>query len=146
MLNITAKMDSAANIDDQLVLTFDIRQKSRFRATMQSGKEAAVMLERGGILRGGDILRSDDGAAILVVAAPQKVMTVTASDEKQLARAAYHLGNRHVPLQIDQNWLRLEEDYVLRQMLEGLGVTITEEIAPFEPEAGAYGGGHRHGD
>ena len=103
------------------------------------------MVVRGGVLRGGDVLVSDDGKVkVQILAAPQSVMTVTATDQKQLMRAAYHLGNRHVPLQVDQKWLRLEEDYVLKDMLVALGVQVFNEKAPFEPEAGAYGGGHHH--
>lgn len=144
MLNIFLKIDFPAEVQDQLVLPFDLRQKSRLRVTLQSGHEAALMLERGSILRGGDLLQAESGQIIQVVAAEQAVMKVTAVDAQALARAAYHLGNRHVPLQVGDDWLRLEQDHVLKDMLLGLGVTVTDESAPFEPEAGAYGGGHRH--
>lgn len=145
MINLFSKTDNSELIDDFLILPFDIRQKSRFRAKTEYGKDVGVMVERGGILRGGDVLVSDDGKVkVQILAAPQSVMTVTATDQKQLMRAAYHLGNRHVPLQVDQKWLRLEEDYVLKDMLVALGVQVVNEKAPFEPEAGAYGGGHHH--
>jgi urease accessory protein len=106
------------------------------------------LLPRGTILRGGDLLRSGDGRVIAVVAAEEPVLDVTARDARQLLRAVYHLANRHVPLQIGAGWVRIEQDHVLKDMLLGLGMQASEQAAPFEPEAGAYGGhahGHDHG-
>ena len=144
LLQITERIEPTGEYDDELVLPFDQRQKSRLRVKLASGVEAALMLERGTILRGGDCLRSGDGRIIRVVAANEPVQRVTAHNSQQLMRAVYHLANRHVPLQICDGWLRLEQDHVLKAMLLGLGMKVTEEFAPFEPEAGAYGGGHRH--
>ncbi len=144
MLNITERIDAPAHIDDYVALPFDQRKKSRLRLTLQSGAEAALFLERGSILRGGDCLRAEDGRVVQVQAAEQAVMDVTASSAKALTCAAYHLGNRHVPLQVGDAWLRLEQDHVLKEMLLGLGVSVKDLQAPFEPEAGAYGGGHKH--
>jgi urease accessory protein len=145
MINLFSKTDCSDVIDEFLILPFDIRQKSRFRAKTESGKDVGVMIERGGVLRGGDVLLSDDGEVkVQIIAAAQSVMTVKAKNQKQLMRAAYHLGNRHVPLQVDQDWLRLEEDYVLKNMLIAMGVEVINEKAPFEPESGAYVGGHHH--
>lgn len=146
MLTITERVPGEGPSDDRLVLPFDQRQKSRMRVTLDSGDEAAVNVERGVVLRGGDRLRAADGRVVLVVAAKEPVTLVTASDGRDLMRAAYHLGNRHIPLQIGIGWILLEQDHVLEHMLEGLGVQVRHEQAPFEPEAGAYGGGHRHGD
>lgn len=146
MLQITERLKSSHQHDDRLVLPFDRRQKSRLRVTLASGTEAALILERGTVLRGGDYLRADDARTILVVAADESVMYVTATTPQQLMRATYHLGNRHVPLQIGDGWLQLEQDHVLEAMLIGLGVTVSHQHVPFEPEAGAYGGGHRHHD
>ena len=81
-----------------------------------------------------------------IVAAEQPVTDVKAGTQQALMCAAYHLGNRHVPLQVGDGWLRLEQDHVLKEMLIGLGMTTIDQLAPFEPEAGAYGGGHRHHD
>lgn len=147
MINISKKLDKSPQIkvSDQLVLPFDLRQRSRLRVTLKSGLEAALMLDRGTILRGGDLLETDDGRVVEVVAAPQAVTDVTANTPQALMCAAYHLGNRHVPLQVGDGWLRLEQDHVLNEMLIGLGMTTVNQDAPFEPEAGAYGGGHRHG-
>lgn len=144
MLNITEQLPPGEQHDDRLILPYDRRQKSRLRVRLDSGVEAGLFLERGTILRGGDLLRASDGRIVQVVAADEHVMRVTADTPIRLMRAAYHLGNRHVPLQIGEGWLRLEQDHVLKEMLLGLGVQVEDQSAPFEPEAGAYGGGHRH--
>jgi urease accessory protein len=147
MIHISKRLDKSPQIivSDQLVLPFDLRQRSRLRVTLKSGLEAALMLDRGTILRGGDLLETDDGRVVEIVAAPQTVTDVTAKTPQALMCAAYHLGNRHVPLQVGDGWLRLEQDHVLNEMLIGLGMTTINKEAPFEPEAGAYGGGHKHG-
>ncbi len=146
MIHLTERITVSGHIDDQLELPFDQRQKSRLRVTLASGKEAALFLSRGIILRGGDLIQSEDGSVVVqIVAAQEPVYNVIAPTPRDLMCAAYHLGNRHVPLQIGDGWLRLEQDYVLRDMLLGLGMQVSEVHAPFEPEAGAYGGGHRHG-
>lgn len=150
MIHLTERIAVSGHIDDTLKLPFDLRQKSRLRCKLASGQEAALFLTRGIILRGGDLLKSADafdGKSIVVqvIAAQEPVYNVIAPTQRDLMCAAYHLGNRHVPLQIGDSWLRLEQDYVLKDMLIGLGMQIAETMAPFEPEAGAYGGGHRHG-
>ncbi|VVD70283.1 Urease accessory protein UreE [Pandoraea iniqua] len=128
-----------------LVLPFDARGKSRLRATLETGEEVAVFLPRGTVLRGGDVLVADDGGLIRVEAAPETVLLVTASTPLALTRAAYHLGNRHTPVEVGDGYLKLESDPVLRDMLLRLDVDVAEALMPFEPEAGAYGGGHKHG-
>ena len=147
MINISKRLGNSPQIkvSDHLVLPFDLRQRSRLRITLESGLEAALTLDRGTILRGGDLLETEDGRVVKIVAAPQAVTDVTAKTPQALMCAAYHLGNRHVPLQVGEGWLRLEQDHVLIEMLIGLGMTTINKDAPFEPEAGAYGGGHRHG-
>ncbi len=154
MINFTIRLNKLAQdkkpkdeqqqADDQLVLPFDLRQKSRLRVNLLSGKEAALMLDRGTILRGCDLIQATDGQVVEIVAANQAVTDVTADTPQALMCAAYHLGNRHVPLQVGDGWLRLEQDHVLNEMLIGLGMTTFNLLAPFEPEAGAYGGGHKH--
>lgn len=133
----------------ELSLPFDLRQKSRMRARLSSGEDIAIDLPRGTVLRGGDLLRLGDGRLVRVLAQPEQVMQVTCADPRSLAAAAYHLGNRHVPLQIGAAWLRLARDHVLQRMLEGMGASVTLLQAAFEPEAGAYGSaagsGHGHG-
>jgi urease accessory protein len=128
-----------------LELPFELRQKSRLRVTLDNGEEAGLILDRGAILRGGDKLLADDGRIVEVIAAQETVSTVRCDDPWQLARASYHLGNRHVALQIGAGWLRYRHDHVLDDMVRGLGFSVVVENAPFEPEAGAYGGGHSHG-
>ena len=97
------------------------------------------------MLRNGDILEARDGSLIRVVAAPENVLYVTADTPHALMRAAYHLGNRHIPVELGENFLKLETNPVLKEMLLRLGVTLREDYLPFQPEAGVYGGGHRHG-
>ena len=141
------KMSRAAyklEVKGRLELPFELRQKSRFRTHLVSGEEAAVMLPRGDVLRGGDLLVCSDGRIVEVVASPEKVVNVECAGPTELARAAYHLGNRHVAVQVGEGYLRLAADHVLEDMLRGLGAKLTTLEAPFEPEAGAYGGGHSH--
>ena len=127
---------------ERLVLPFELRQKSRLRARLASGAEVGLFLERGIVLRGGDLLVAEDGTVVEVVAALETVSTVKDSDATRLARAGYHLGNRHVPVEIGTGWLRYGHDHVLDDMVRGLGLSVVVEEAPFEPEAGAYGHSH----
>ncbi len=144
MLTITQRLADTRIATLQLVLPFDLRNKSRLRTTL-SGEDVGLFLERGTVLRGGDLLLADDGRVIEVVAAPETVSTVRSASGGNLARAAYHLGNRHVALQVGDAWLRYQHDHVLDEMVRGLGFSITVEEAQFEPEAGAYGhGAHQH--
>jgi len=138
--------DAALPPDGVLRLPFAVRQKSRFRAALVDGTDAAVTLPRGEILRGGDLLASVDGRIVAIEARPERVLHVACATPVQLLRAAYHLGNRHVPVQVGDGYLRIEADHVLEQMLVGLGAQVQPMEAPFEPEPGAYGGGHTHGD
>ena len=121
--------------------------KSRFDATDSSGRALGVFLPRGTVVRGGDVLVAEDGSLIVVKAAPQPVMVVRHCTEHgspfDLLRAAYHLGNRHVQLELQRDRLLLEPDHVLAGMLRQMHLLVSDEQAPFEPEAGAYaGGGH----
>lgn len=130
--------------DAELMLPFDLRQKTRLLARLRSGEEVGIFLERGTILRDGDCLQAEDGRIVRVIAAHEDVMQASCADPLLLARAAYHLGNRHVAVQVGPGWLRFPSDRVLAQMLAGLGIEVTEMCAPFEPEPGAYGSGHHH--
>jgi urease accessory protein len=146
MLEIRTKLKvskSAYRIDvrGQLKLPFDSRQKSRLRTNLVSGEEVALMLPRGEVLRGGDLVTASDGRVIEVVAQAEKLLHI---ETRELARTAYHLGNRHVPVEVGDGYLRIAEDHVLEGLLRKLGATVSHIEAPFEPEAGAYGGGHRH--
>jgi urease accessory protein len=146
-ITITQRLAEPRVAQARLVLPFELRQKSRLLGKLESGEEVGVVLDRGVFMRGGDCLVASDGRVIEVVAANEQVSVVTASDPWQLARAAYHLGNRHVALQVGNGWLRYLHDHVLDDMVRGLGYLVTIENLPFEPEAGAYshaGNSHRH--
>lgn len=144
MLQITEILEQPEPAAATLTLPFQDRQRSRLRTQLDSGEEAGVMLPRGQVLRGGDCVRASDGRVIEIRAAEETVSTVRCNDLQMLARAAYHLGNRHVPLQVGPGWLRYRRDHVLDDMIRQLGLEVVCEPAPFEPEAGAYGGGHHH--
>lgn len=148
-LRLTAVAADGAEPSLKLVLTCEQRAKSRFRATLSDGEDAIVMLPRGSVLRPGTWLRADDGRTVAVVAAHEQVYRVEALADSadpafDLLRAAYHLGNRHVPVELGRGVLRIERDPVLRDLLLRLGMTVTSAFETFDPEPGAYGGGHRH--
>jgi urease accessory protein len=130
-------------------LDWDVRQKSRFDAVDSAERALGVFLPRGTVVRGGDVLVAEDGSLVVVKAAPQPVLVVRACAEHgspfDLLRAAYHLGNRHVALELKPDHLKLEPDHVLAQMLRAMHLEVSEELAAFEPEAGAYAGGGHHG-
>lgn len=131
-------------------LDWDTRSKSRFDAVDSAGRRLGVFLPRGQVLRGGDVLVAEDGSLVQVIAKPQPVLVVRHCSEHgspfDLLRAAYHLGNRHVPLELQPERLQLEPDHVLAQMLRRMHLIVDEALAPFEPESGAYAaGGHEHG-
>ena len=128
----------------RLVLPFELRQRSRMVAVMDNGEEVGLILPRGTVLRGGDRLQSSDGRLVEVVAAPEQLSVVRSSDARLIARAAYHLGNRHIAVQITAESIRYLKDHVLDDMLRGLGLKVTNDILPFEPEAGAYSSSHAH--
>ena len=129
-------------------LDWDVRQKSRFDTTDSEGRSLGVFLPRGQVVRGGDVLVAEDGTLIRVSARPQPVLVVTHCTEHgtpfDLLRAAYHLGNRHVPLELKTDRLQLEPDHVLADLLRSMHLIVREAEAAFEPEAGAYAGGHGH--
>lgn len=129
---------------DRLTLPFEMRSRSRYRAVLASGDAVGVMLPRGTILRGGDKVHASDGRIVEIIAAPEPLLEARC-DGVSYARAAYHLGNRHVAVEVGAGWLRLLQDHVLETMLRGLGVEVAEVTAPFEPETGAYAHGHQHG-
>lgn len=150
MLLIEKRAPAEAHATEVLSLSFDLRCKSRLRTRLESGEEAGLFLERSTVLRAGDTLLATDGRVVEVVAAPEAVMEARSGDALLLARAAYHLGNRHVAVELKMNGdgglLRFGRDHVLGEMVRGLGLEVSEAQAPFDPESGAYGGhgGHAH--
>ncbi len=140
---------TTAPATDSIALTYDERKRSRLKVTLASGTEAGIFLERGDHLHGGDKLAAEDGSTVVeILAAQEKLIEAVADSPLLFARAAYHLGNRHVPVQILPNEsggrLRFQADHVLAAMVRGLGCTVADSEAPFQPESGAYGNGHHH--
>lgn len=146
MLLIEKLAPAGAVASERLELSFELRCKSRLRTRLASGEDCGLFLERGTVLRGGDRLLAGDGRIVEVVAAPESLLEAGTDDPLLLARAAYHLGNRHVAVDILPGRLRIGSDAVLGEMLRGLGLAVSAVVAPFEPESGAYGshGGHAH--
>ncbi len=156
MLQISKLISQGAGLAPVLVkrastveLDWDVRQKSRFDATDSLGRQLGVFLPRGTLVRGGDVLLAEDGSMIRVIAAPQAVLRITAcaahGSPFDLTRAAYHLGNRHVPIELKPDHLKIEPDHVLTDMLRAMHLTVQEVAEAFEPEGGAYSaGGHGH--
>jgi urease accessory protein len=125
-------------------LTFAARSKSRLLVHLDNGEQAALVVARGRVLHGGDRVALEDGRTVVIVAADESLFEAVSDDPLLLARAAYHLGNRHVAVQFMKDGLRFLADHVLGEMLAGLGLQVTPLQAPFEPEGGAYGHHHAH--
>jgi len=157
MIKFEAKIDRENNLDKHpdttVTLVRDQREKSRLKVVLDDGRDAGLFFAKGTSFQDGDLIISDDGAVLVEVkAAKEMVSTVYCDDPLQLARACYHLGNRHIPLQINEGVLRYQHDHVLDDMVRGLGLEVITEQSPFEPESGAYSivshgdGEHHHHD
>ncbi len=156
MLHVSKLLAQGAGLSSVLLkrattveLDWDVRQKSRFDATDSAGRPLGVFLSRGTVVRGGDVLVAEDGSLIKVLAAAQAVLKITHCSEHgtafDLLRAAFHLGNRHVPIELKPDHLKIEPDHVLADMLRAMHLIVTAVDEPFEPESGAYAsGGHTH--
>ncbi len=160
MLQATKRIPQGGGLAQVLIqrsatvtLDWDQRQKSRFDCQDSEGRRVGVFLPRGTLLRGGDMLLTLDGTLLRVVAAPQSLLRITPCAEQgspfDLLRAAYHLGNRHVPIELQPDQFKIEPDHVLADMLVQMGLVVEAVEEAFEPEAGAYGEhatmGHSHG-
>jgi urease accessory protein len=141
---VLAVGDYDGSPEDCVVLDFDHRHRRRMQMTSQSGKSFLLDLKDTAVLQDNDVLELDDGSAILVKAKAERVVDITASDPRRLARLAWHLGNRHLPTQILDGGLRIAYDHVIVDMLQGLGAKVEIVEAPFQPEGGAYGHVHEH--
>ncbi|KQQ54886.1 urease accessory protein UreE [Pseudomonas sp. Leaf127] len=145
MLVIHTRIEPRDHWDAELLLTFEARSKSRLRCFSTEQEDVGLFLPRGqSPLYDGECLQAEDGRIVRVRARPEQLLHVTCTSAFELTRAAYHLGNRHVALQVGDGWLRLLDDYVLKAMLDQLGARCETLEAPFQPEHGAYGGGHHH--
>ncbi|MFK3707305.1 urease accessory protein [Raoultella sp. BIGb0138] len=149
MIYLTQRVDSPGKVTASVTLPIDVRVKSRSKVTLNDGREAGLMLPRGLLLRGGEVLSNEEGSEFVeIIAADEEVSVVRCADPFMLAKACYHLGNRHVPLQIMPGELRYHHDHVLDDMLRQFGLEVSFAHLPFEPEAGAYASeshGHSHG-
>ena len=146
MIKFEEKISTTKSPDTTVTLPRDQREKSRLKVMLDDGREAGLFFEKGVSFQDGDLIISDDNSVLVEIkAADETVSSVYCDDPLQLARACYHLGNRHIPLQIDEGMLRYQHDHVLDDMVRGFGLDVKTEQAPFEPESGAYsGGGHHH--
>lgn len=142
MIRLTRRAVQSTEPHATLTLTLEQRTRSRLRAQLDDGRDVGVFLERGTSLRDGDCLASNEGLIVRVIAGDEQLSCVRCADPLLLARACYHLGNRHVALQIAPGLLCYQHDHVLDDMLRGLGLEVQIEHAPFEPEPGAYNGAH----
>ena len=141
----TERATLAASVNDCVTLSFEQRQKTRLRVLLDRSKqEVGVHLPRGTTLRDGDLLRADDSSVLQIIAADEAVSIVLSDEAAVLARIAYHLGNRHVRVQVGDGWIGYLQDHVLDQMLIAMGHKITHQQKPFEAESGAYGHGAHH--
>ncbi len=132
------------SVVEQVKLSFDDRKRARLKVASESANEVGIQIERGKVMRHGHWLTNAAGEFLQVIALPEKVSTARVEDSLLFARSCYHLGNRHVSLQIGEGFLRYQRDYVLDEMLAQLGVKVEHELAEFEPENGAYAKGHSH--
>jgi len=131
-------ISTTKEVNTTLTLPFDLRQKSRMKVTLDSGQDASLILPRGQVLRDGVVLRAESGFVVRIVAAEEDVSSVYSDDKFSLMLVCYHLGNRHVPLEIAESYVRYRKDHVLDDMVKGLGLNVKHEQAMFEPESGAY--------
>lgn len=142
MLRVERHAPPSSEPNDTLRLVYDDRKKSRLRVWSEQRREVGIFLAWGSVLRDGDLLFANSGEVLIVRSAPEPLSEVRTRDWHLITRAAYHLGNRHVPLQIEPGILRYQRDHVLDEMVEQLGLAVLAVEAPFEPEAGAYSAGH----
>ena len=145
MLKLTERLEATDTpFQDELKLPFDERKRGRLKSVTEQGAEAGIFIERGDVMRDGTLLKAESGEIVRITASDEQVTTARCDDAVTFAKACYHLGNRHVPLQVGDNWLRYQQDHVLDEMVELLGLIVIHEPAPFEPENGAYAKGHGH--
>jgi len=129
---------------DRVVIDFDRRHRRRTLLATAGGSELLLDLPQAVRLRHGDGLVLDDGGVVQVCAKPEPLLEIHAHGEGELVRIAWHLGNRHLPVQLLGDRIRIRADHVIEEMVEGLGGHVDTIEAPFDPEAGAYAGGHHH--
>lgn len=133
--------------DDSVTLDYDDRKRGRFKSVTDSGEEIGFFLDRGKVLQQGQALKTECGKTILIIAKPELLTVAKCDDWLVFAKCCYHLGNRHVPIQVGERCLRFKPDHVLEDMVHLHGMETSQKECPFNPESGAYkGGGHHHHD
>ena len=135
---------NAASEIDRVLIDFDRRYRRRIMLRTEQGREVLLDLTQAVRLRDGDGLAVNAGGVVRVCARPEPLLEIHAHDDSEMMRIAWHLGNRHLPIQLQGERIRIRADHVIRDMVEGLGGHVDEIEAPFDPEAGAYAGGHQH--
>ncbi len=138
MLVFTQRIDHTHDCKHTLTLSYELRKKARLKTKSDTGEEVGLMLPRGITLRGGDCIKSEEGSVAKIISAHEEVSVATSDNKLVLAKACYHLGNRHMPLQIEEDSLIYLKDHVLDEMVKNLGLEIKHEERAFEPESGAY--------
>ena len=141
MLLYTKRVDHTHDYNNTITLKYDLRKKARLKTKSDDGDEVGIMLPRGIVLRGGDCLKSEGGLIAMIIAASEEVSLISNDNKLLLAKACYHLGNRHIPLQIEDDFIAYQKDHVLDEMVLSLGLKVTHVMRAFEPESGAY---HTH--
>lgn len=143
-VEVYQRVEHTHTVDDRLILDHAIREKGRFKAISEKGLEVRVFLERGKTLAIGEALKTECGKIIEVAGAEEEIVEAGCDDWETFSKACYHLGNRHVKIQVGERWLRMKTDYVLEEMLQLLGLNVVKKNSVFIPESGAYAGGHHH--
>ena len=138
MKEFQTKITESQKIAGTVTLTLDQRVKSRLRTHLDSGEEIGIFMQRGSILEHGDLITTESGFVARVIAAPEQISSIYTEDSLLLSRVCYHLGNRHVELQITQKSVHYRHDHVLDEMIRSFGLIVVPELLPFKPEKGAY--------
>lgn len=148
MLKVVAYVNdfSGLTAHDTLTLDYDDRKRGRFKSVTDSGEEIGIFLDRGKVLQQGQALETECGKIIIIISKPEVLTIATCDDWLVFSKCCYHLGNRHVPIQVGDRWLRFKPDHVLEEMVHIHGMATEQEELPFDPESGAYKGGHHHHD
>ncbi|CAA0122277.1 Urease accessory protein UreE [BD1-7 clade bacterium] len=145
ILNVTQKQSVPNGFaDDSVMLDLDQRRKFRLKTQSRLGDEVRIFLDRDKPMQLGDTLVADCGKTLKVVGKPEPLVVARANDAVTFARVCYHLGNRHLTVQINALELRFKPDHVIEELVESFGLALEHTDTVFEPEPGAYAQGSSH--